>query len=80
MGGIIIEILPKSDGTTVQAGIVVRDGRHYRFFAATEAFYSLEGRLFKNPRAAEHAALCRVADVAAPKAASSRYPFASDRS
>lgn len=76
----VIEIRPKSVGITVQAGIVVRDGRLYRFFAATEAFNSLEGRLFKSPRAAEQAALCRVADVATPKAASSRYPLASDRS
>jgi hypothetical protein len=70
----VIEIRPKSVGITVQAGIVVRDGHFYRFFAATEAFNSLEGRLFKSPRAAEHAALCRVTDGAAPKAASSRYP------
>jgi hypothetical protein len=75
----VIEIRPKSVGITVQAGIVVRDGNLYRFFAATEAFNSLEGRLFKNPKAAEHAALCRVADIALPKAPSARYPFACDR-
>lgn len=38
------------------AGIVVRDGQKYRFFAASHAFNPLEGRLFKNPREAERAA------------------------
>ena len=60
----IIEIRPKSVGITVQAGLVVRDGRGFRFFAASDAFNSLEGQLFKSPKAAERAALCRVADVA----------------
>jgi hypothetical protein len=39
------------------AGIVVRDGRGFRFFAATRAFFSIDGRLFATPRAAEAAAL-----------------------
>jgi hypothetical protein len=39
------------------AGIVVRDGRGFRFFAARRAFHSLDGRLFATPRAAEAAAL-----------------------
>ena len=64
----IIEIRPKSVGITVQAGVIVRDGCGFRFFAATNAFTSLEGQLFKNPKAAERAALCRVADIAAPRA------------
>jgi len=64
----IIEVRPKSVGITVQAGVVVRDGRGFRFFAATDAFNSLEGQLFKNPKAAERAALCRAADIAAPRA------------
>ena len=52
--------------------IVVRDGPRFRFFAATEAFHSLEGHLFKSPRAAEKAALRHVADVSSrPHAASS---------
>lgn len=38
------------------AGIVVRDGQKYRFFAASHAFNLLEGRMFKNPREAERAA------------------------
>jgi len=60
----IIEIRPKSVGITVQAGVVVRDGGGFRFFAATDAFNSLEGKLFKNPKAAERAALCRVSEIA----------------
>lgn len=60
----IIEVRPKSVGITVQAGVVVRDGRGFRFFAATDAFNSLEGQLFKNPKAAGRAALCRVSDIA----------------
>jgi hypothetical protein len=38
------------------AGIVVRDGRGFRFFAATHALNSLDGQLFATPRAAENAA------------------------
>jgi hypothetical protein len=38
------------------AGIVVRDARGYRFFAANRRFNSLEGRLFRNVREAERAA------------------------
>jgi hypothetical protein len=57
----IIEIKPKSVGRTVQAGIVVRDGSGFRFFAATHAFNALEGQFFDSPKAAEHAALRRIA-------------------
>jgi hypothetical protein len=56
----VIEVRPKSAGITVQAGIVVRDGQGFRFFAASRAFDSLEGHIFKSPRAAEHAALHRI--------------------
>jgi hypothetical protein len=59
----IIEIRPKATGITVQAGVVVRDGRGFRFFAATQAFNPLEGLLFKNPREAEKAALRHVTGV-----------------
>ena len=38
------------------AGIVVRDPRGYRFFAASSRFDRLEGRLFRNAREAERAA------------------------
>lgn len=53
----IIEIRSKSLGIAVEAGVVVRDGQRFRFYAATHAFNSLEGRLFKSPKAAEAAAL-----------------------
>lgn len=42
------------------AGIVVREQRGFRFFAAHHAFNALEGRVFKNPRDAENAALRHV--------------------
>lgn len=61
----VIEIRPAA-GITVQAGIVVRDERGFRFFAATRAFDALEGRLFKNPKAAEEAAFRRIAEITAP--------------
>jgi len=38
------------------AGIVVRDGRGFRFFAAQRAFNCLDGHLFATPAAAETAA------------------------
>jgi hypothetical protein len=38
------------------AGIVVRDGRGFRFFAATHDFNHLEGQLFGLPKDAEVAA------------------------
>jgi hypothetical protein len=42
------------------AGIVVRDGRGFRFFAATRDFGSLEGKLFGTPKEAEAAAVRHV--------------------
>jgi len=63
----VIEIRPTSVGITVQAGLVVRDGRGFRFFAATDAFSSLEGKLFKSPRTAERAARCRAANAVLPR-------------
>jgi len=38
------------------AGIVVRDGRGFRFFAASHAFNGLEGQFFGTPKEAEAAA------------------------
>ncbi len=57
----IVEIRPRPVGVTVQAGIVVRDGRRFRFFAATHAFNSLEGQLFETPEGGRDggAAPCR---------------------
>jgi hypothetical protein len=40
---------------TGAAGIVVRDGHGFRFFAATHAFNGLEGLFFDTPKAAEAA-------------------------
>jgi len=39
----IIEIRPKSGGVLLQAGIVVRDGQRFCFYAATPAFDPLNG-------------------------------------
>jgi hypothetical protein len=59
----IIEIKPEIVGATVQAGIVVRDGHRFRFFAATHAFDALDGQLFASPKAAERAAQQRVINM-----------------
>ncbi len=67
----IIEIRPEPVGQTVQAGLVVRDGPGFRFFAASQAFHSLESQIFKNPQAAADAALRHVADQRARTAQSS---------
>ena len=45
------------------AGIVVLDGRHYRFFAATQEFNDLEGRDFGSPAAAQRAVLQHITDL-----------------
>jgi len=39
-----------------QAGIVVRDPEGYRFFAASQIFFQLDGRVFRTVRDAERAA------------------------
>ena len=36
------------------AGIVVRDGHGFRFFAATQDFYGLEGQVFGSPKEARN--------------------------
>ena len=56
----IIEIQPAPVGVTVQAGLVVRDGRRFRFFSASPAFERLDGQLFENPKAAQIAALRHI--------------------
>ena len=38
------------------AGIIVRSGDGYRFFAASHRFNRLEGQIFRNAREAERAA------------------------
>ena len=50
------------------AGIVVRDPKGYRFFAASQRFNPLEGRLFRNAREAERAARL-LADAGLARAA-----------
>jgi hypothetical protein len=64
----IIEVRPPSAGVTLQAGIVVRDGRSFRFFAASRVFDPLESQRFDSPKTAEQAALRRIADLASRKA------------
>ena len=39
------------------AGIVVRNPEGFRFFAASHRFNAMEGRLFRNAREAERAAV-----------------------
>lgn len=38
------------------AGLVIRDGGRFRFFAASSEFAGLDGQSFSNPREAEKAA------------------------
>jgi hypothetical protein len=45
------------------AGIVVRDGRQYRFFAASHDFNGLEGRDFRSPSDAQKAAQRHAAEL-----------------
>jgi hypothetical protein len=63
----IIEVRPPSSGVTFPAGIVVRDGRSFKFFAASQVFSPLEGQRFDSPRTAEQAAFRRVAEMAVRK-------------
>ncbi len=46
------------------AGIVVRDGRSYRFHAASHDFNVLDGRDFRSPGEAHKAALRHLATLA----------------
>jgi hypothetical protein len=43
------------------AGIVVHDGRRYRFYAAAHEFNGLEGRDFRSPNDAQKAAVGHMA-------------------
>jgi hypothetical protein len=58
------------------AGIVVRDGRGFRFFAATRDFTSLEGKLFGTPKEAEAAAVRHVDGVKPQGRAPQRHDLA----
>ncbi|NVN85669.1 MAG: hypothetical protein HXX15_06220 [Rhodopseudomonas sp.] len=46
------------------AGIVVRDGRFFRFHAATHDFNGLDGRGFSSPGEAQKAAIRHAAELA----------------
>jgi hypothetical protein len=70
----IIEVKPPTSGLTLQAGIIVRDGGSFRFFAASQVFEPLEGRRFDGPQTAEKAALRRMTDVAARKSLPTTKP------
>jgi hypothetical protein len=59
----IIEVRPPTAGVTLQAGIVVRDGRNFRFFAASHIFEPMEAQRFDSPRTAEQAALRRLTNL-----------------
>ena len=58
------------------AGIVVRDGCGFRFFAATRAFNPLEGRFFRSAREAEQAAQRQMAMPESRVRAPGRAPTA----
>lgn len=49
------------------AGIVVRDGRAYKFHAASHDFNALDGRDFSSPADAQKAARRHADDVAAAR-------------
>ncbi len=68
--GCVIEI----QGDAV--GILVREGRSYKFFAAMQAFNVLEGRMFSTPRHAERAAheILRRKPGALQRHRNRRYP------
>ena len=68
----IIEVTPPTAGVTFQAGIIVRDGRNFKFFAASDIFEPLEGQRFDSPKTAEQAALRRLAYL------TSRRPMTAD--
>jgi hypothetical protein len=65
----IIEVRPPTAGVTLQAGIVVRDGRNFRFFAASDIFHPLEGQRFDSPKTAERAALRCLTNLASRRPA-----------
>jgi hypothetical protein len=50
----------EAQGST--AGIVVRQDRGFRFYAATHEFNGLEGALYRRPQDAQRAAVALLAD------------------
>ena len=55
------------------AGIVVRDGQRFRFFAASHDFNRLEGQIFNSPKEAETAALRCIGRIRALPRSDRRY-------
>jgi len=51
------------EARSIDAGIVVQDGRFYRFFAARNEFNGLEARHFRSPVEAQRAVEARLADL-----------------
>ncbi len=51
------------------AGSIVRNGRHYLFFAATYEFEGLEGQPFESKVAAERAVVAHLASLDSRRAA-----------
>ena len=45
------------------AGIVVREGRRYRFLSSSRTFWSLDGSSYRTPREAERAARGLLATI-----------------
>jgi thiol-disulfide isomerase/thioredoxin len=66
-GAFIIE----TDGRA--AGVAVRDGNNFQFFASDHSFWGLEARKFRNLREVRRS----VADILADDAAKHRSPGAS---
>ena len=50
------------EARSIDAGIVVQDGRYYRFFAASHEFNGLEARDFRSPVEAQRAVSALIAD------------------
>jgi len=44
------------EAAEIAAGVIVREKRGYRFYASNARFQSLDGSMFKSPRAAQSAA------------------------
>ncbi|KIZ47951.1 MULTISPECIES: hypothetical protein [Rhodopseudomonas] len=48
-------------------GLVVRDGRGFRFHAACDEFHGLDGRAYRSPDDAQKAAIRHAAQLAATR-------------
>ena len=51
------------------AGVIVREGRGFRFLSASRRFWALEGAFYRTPREAERAARALLATRVAGEAA-----------